>query len=126
MYAVLFLAVDASYERTDASTDALGLGLLLIAVGLLVTLLWSLVDGVRRGFVTGLLLWVLATVLIGLAIGALAARDVVVDEGTTDLLEGWLGSVLVIAPPALVGVAIGGLVHRVRGSSRQPQGAHLA
>jgi len=114
-FAVLFLVVDASYERTDASTDALGLGLLIIAVGLVVTLTWSLVDGLRRGFVAALVLWAVATIVIGLVIGLMTSADLVVDDGTTDVLEGLLGAVLLIGPAALVGTAIGGLLHRVTG-----------
>jgi hypothetical protein len=104
--AVVVLAID----RSD-STDALGAGLLAFLVLVTLAFAWALVDGVRRGFVPSLLVWVLTSAIAGVGIPAVislgSSEGVAFDDAV------FFGLLLLV--PAAVGLAIGGAVHGLSG-----------
>ncbi len=106
--AVIVLAIDKS-----DSTDALGAGLLAFLVLVTVALAWALVDGVRRGFVPALLLWVLTSAIAGVGI------PVVISLGSSEgvAFDDAVFFALLLLVPAAVGLAIGGALHGLRATS---------
>ena len=109
--AVVVLAIDNS-----DSTDALGAGLLAFLVLVTVAFAWALVDGVRRGFVPSLLLWVLTSAIAGVGI------PVVISLGDADgvSIDDAVFFALLLLVPAAIGLAIGGAVHGLRGAPDAP------
>ena len=109
--AVVVLAISSS-----DSTDALGAGLLAFLVLVTVAFAWALVDGVRRGFVPSLLLWVLTSAVAGVGI------PVVISLGSSEgvAYDDAVFFALLLLVPAAVGLAIGGAVHGVRATSDVP------
>ena len=106
--AVVVLAIDSS-----DSTDALGAGLLAFLVLVTLAFVWALVDGVRRGFVPSLLLWVLTSAIAGVGI------PVVISLGDADgvSIDGAVFFALLLLVPAAVGLVIGGAVRGLSGRS---------
>jgi hypothetical protein len=104
--AVVVLAIDSS-----DSTDALGAGLLAFLVLVTLAFVWALVDGVRRGFVPSLLVWVLTSAIAGVGI------PVVISLGDADgvSVDDAVFFALLLLVPAAVGLAIGGAMHGLRG-----------
>ena len=104
--AVVVLAIDSS-----DSTDALGAGLLAFLVLVTLAFVWALVDGVRRGFVPSLLLWVLTSAIAGVGI------PVVISLGDADGVNANDAAffALLLLVPAAVGIVIGGAIHGARG-----------
>ncbi len=109
---VVIAAYVAAIARSE-TTDALGAGLLAFLILIGIALCWAVVDGVRRGFVEGLLTWVLTSVVAGVGIPvALALTD---DRDlASEVSDGLVFFALVLFVPAAIGLALGGLVHRVR------------
>ena len=105
---VVVLAIDQS-----DSDDALGAGLLAFLVLVTVAFAWALVDGVRRGFVASLLVWVLTSAVAGIGIPVVislgSSEGVAYDDAV------FFGLLLLV--PAAVGLVIGGAVHGTRGST---------
>lgn len=113
---VVIVAVIAAYVAAVArseSTDALGAGLLAFLILVGIALVWAVVDGVRHGLVEALLTWVLTSLVTGVGIPvALALTD---DRDlASELSDGFVFFALVLFVPAAIGLALGGLVHRVR------------
>ena len=105
-------------DRSD-STDALSAGLLAFLILVTIAFGWALVDGVRRGVVPALVGWVLTSAVAGFGIPVVIA--VKNDTGIVEELgDGALFFGLLLFVPAFVGLAIGGLVHRVRGRGEVP------
>lgn len=111
--AVVVLAIDKS-----DSTDALGAGLLAFLVLVTVAFAWALVDGVRRGFVPALLLWVLTSAIAGIGI------PVVISLGSAEgvAFDDAVFFALLLLVPAAVGLVIGGAVHGLSGRPDAPTG----
>lgn len=113
---VVIVAVIAAYvaviNRSD-STDALGAGLLAFLILVAMAFVWALVDGVRRGLVEAFVTWVLASAVtaVGIPVGLVLADD---RDLSTELSDGFVFFLVVVLVPALIGLAVGGLVHRVR------------
>jgi hypothetical protein len=109
--AVVVLAID----RSD-STDALGAGLMAFLVLVTVAFVWALVDGVRRGFVPSLLLWVLTSAIAGVGI------PVVISLGDADgvNVDDAVFFALLLLAPAAVGLVIGGAMRGLRGAPDAP------
>ena len=109
---VVIAAYVAAVNRSD-STDALGAGLLALLILVAVAFGWAVVDGVRRGLVEALVTWVLTAVVTAVGIPvALALTD---DRDlATELSDGFVFFALVLFVPAAIGLALGGLVHRMR------------
>lgn len=95
------------------STDALSAGLLAFFLLVVFAFVWSLVDGIRQGFLAGLVGWALTSAIagIGIPVAIAMANDSAIGEelGDSGLFFG-----LLLFLPALGGVALGGLVHRTR------------
>jgi hypothetical protein len=108
-------ALGAVVSRGD-STDALGAGLLAFALVVVVSGVWGLVDGWRHGFLVTVLVWFVTAVLAGVAITLVLLTLSSTTDSLSDELSGGValfGTLVFL--PALVGAALGGLVHRVRG-----------
>lgn len=107
------VAVIAGYlvvlDNSD-STDALGAGLLAFLILVAIAFVWALVDGVRVGFVPSLVRWVLASALAGAGIPAIVA----IRDSSGFALEDAVFFAILLFLPAVVGLAIGGIVHRAR------------
>ena len=113
--AVINASLILAFLSSDAAEDPLGLGLLVFAVYVVFALVWGLVDGIRHGFGSSLLVWL----LVGLATGALVPLITVVDTGEASTLgEDLAGTVpfftLLILIPAAVAIALGAVVRSVR------------
>ena len=101
--------------NSEAAEDPLGLGLLVFAIYVVVALVWGLVDGIRHGFGSSVLVWL----LVGLATGALVPLITVIDTGETSTLGADLANTvpfftLLILIPAAVGIAVGAIVRAIR------------
>ena len=109
---VVIAAYVAAIARSE-TTDALGAGLLAFLILIAMALVWAVVDGVRRGLVEALVTWVLTSLLAGVGIPvALALTD---DRDlASELSDGFVFFALVLFVPAAIGLALGGLVHRIR------------
>ncbi|WP_243059382.1 hypothetical protein [Nocardioides sp. SR21] len=111
---VLVIAGWAAVLNNSDTTDALSAGLLAFFLLVGFAFVWSLVDGIRQGFVVATVLWLLTSAVAG--IGIPTAIAIVNDSAITDELgESGLFFGLLLFLPALAGVAVGGLVHRIRG-----------
>ncbi len=113
---LVIVAVIAAYVAAIArseSTDALGAGLLAFLILVAIAFVWAVVDGVRRGLLDALLTWVLTSVLAGVGIPvALALTD---DRDlASEVADGVVFFAVVLLVPAVLGLALGGLVHRIR------------
>jgi hypothetical protein len=116
---VVLAAVNAllilAWLSSEAAEDPLGLGLLVFAIYVLFALVWGLVDGIRHGFGSSVLVWL----LVGLATGALVPLITALDAGSTSGLADDLANTLpfftiLILVPAVVGIAVGAVVRAVR------------
>jgi hypothetical protein len=107
---VVIAVVVLAISNSD-STDALGAGLMAFLVLITVAFAWALVDGVRRGFVPSLLVWVLTSAIAGVGI------PVVISLGSSEGvdLDGAVFFALLLLVPAVVGLAIGGAVRGLGG-----------
>jgi hypothetical protein len=113
--AALNAALIFAWLSSDAAEDPLGLGLLVFAIYVVLALVWGLVDGIRHGFGSSVLVWL----LVGLATGALVPLITVLDTGETGALGEDLANTvpfftLLILVPAAVGIAVGAVVHAIR------------
>ena len=116
---VAVLAVYVVVLDQSDSTDALSAGLLAFLILITVAFVWALVDGVRRGLVPALVVWALTSAVAGLGIPVVIALKN--DTGIVEEFgDGALFFGLLLFVPALVGLAIGGLVHRTRGPDEVP------
>lgn len=98
-------------DHSDSS-DPLGAGLLAFFVLVTVAFAWGLTDGILRGFLRPLAVWVLTSVVAGIGIPVLLAireSDDVVDQ----LRDGALFFALLLLVPAVIGVGIGSIFHRL-------------
>jgi hypothetical protein len=121
---VVIVAVIAAYVAVvnhSDSTDALGAGLLAFLILVAIALLWAVVDGVRRGLAEALVTWVLTSALtgVGIPVGLVLADD---RDLSTELSDGFVFFALVVLVPAVIGLALGAVVHRLR----RPEGAGAA
>ncbi|GAA4711405.1 hypothetical protein [Nocardioides conyzicola] len=99
-------------EHSD-SDDALGAGLLAFLVLVTLAFAWALVDGVRRGFVPSLLVWVLTSAAAGVGIPLVLSLGSDESVAVDDVV--FFGLLLLV--PAAVGFVIGGAVHGTRRAS---------
>ncbi|WP_296605097.1 hypothetical protein [Nocardioides sp.] len=119
---VVVIAAYVAVVNRSESTDALGAGLLAFLILVAMALIWALVDGVRRGLVEALATWVLTSAVTAVGIPvALALTDSSRDV-TTEVSDGFVFFVVVLLVPAVLGLAVGGLVHRVRRPAAAPVG----
>ncbi|MCD4523655.1 hypothetical protein [Nocardioides sp. cx-173] len=95
------------------STDALGAGLLFFLLVLVLVLVWSAYDGLRRGVGAALLTWALTAAASG---ASLVAAYVLRESGDlgAELRDSWLFFALLVAVPAVPGAAVGAVVRRAR------------
>lgn len=100
----------ALLDRSD-STDALSAGLLAFLILVTIALVWALVDGIRQGLVPALLGWALTSVVAGVGIPLVLAIENDNDFAVGDAV--FFGFLLFA--PAFVGLAVGGIVRRIRG-----------
>jgi hypothetical protein len=112
---VVTVVLMVAYLSSDAAEDPLGLGLLVFAVYVVVALVWGLVDGVRHGAGSSLVVWL----LVGLATGCLLPVISAVDAGSADDLgDDLAGTIpfftLLVLVPAAIGIAVGAVVRAVR------------
>jgi hypothetical protein len=109
---VVIAAYVAAIARSE-STDALGAGLLAFFILVAIAFVWAVGDGVRRGLLEALLTWVLTSVVAGVGIPvALALTD---DRDlANEVSDGAIFFAVVLVVPAVLGLALGGLVHRLR------------
>jgi hypothetical protein len=113
--AVLNAALILAWLNSEAAEDPLGLGLLVFAIYVVFALVWGLVDGIRHGFGSSVLVWL----LVGAATGALVPLITVIDTGETSTLADDLASTvpfftLMILIPAAVGIAVGAIVRAIK------------
>jgi hypothetical protein len=113
--AVLNAALILAWLNSEAAEDPLGLGLLVFAIYVVFALVWGLVDGIRHGFGSSVLVWL----LVGLSTGALVPLITVIDTGeTSTLADDLAGTVpfftLLILIPAAVGIAVGAVVRAIK------------
>ncbi len=99
-------------SRSD-STDALSAGLLAFLILVAIAFVWSVVDGIRLGFVPGLVEWLLTSVVagVGLPVALAIANDY---DVANEVGDGAVFFAILLFLPALAGVGVGGLVHRTR------------
>ena len=110
---VVVIAAYVAVVNRSESTDALGAGLLAFLILVAMAFIWALVDGVRRGLVEALATWVLTSAVT--AVGIPVALAVTDDRDlATEVSDGFVFFVVVLFVPAVLGLAVGGLVHRVR------------
>lgn len=110
---VVVIAAYVAVVNRSESTDALGAGLLAFLILVAMAFVWALVDGVRRGLVEALATWVLTSAVT--AVGIPVALAVTDDRDlATEVSDGFVFFVVVLLVPAVLGLAVGGLVHRVR------------
>jgi hypothetical protein len=116
---VVLAAINAllilAWLSSDAAEDPLGLGLLVFAIYVVVAFGWGLVDGIRHGFGSSVLVWL----LVGLATGALVPVITAVDAGSTSGFADDLSNTvpfftLMILIPAVVGIAVGAIVRAIK------------
>lgn len=113
---LVIVAVITAYVAAVArseTTDALGAGLLALLLLVAMAFVWAVIDGVRRGLLEALLTWVLTSAVAGLGIPvALALTD---DRDLAgEVIDGAVFFAVVLVVPAVLGLALGGLVHRIR------------
>ena len=113
---LVIVGVTAAYVAAIArseSTDALGAGLLAFLILVTMAFVWAVVDGIRRGLLEALLTWLLASAVAGVGIPvALALTD---DRDlAAEVADGAVFFAVLLAVPALLGLSVGGLVHRLR------------
>jgi hypothetical protein len=106
----LFIAYKALLDRSD-STDALGAGLLFFLIVAVVTLVWAAIDGARRGFLLVAGLWLVASVLISVAVNV---AGVVMDSTLSFTLGDVIFFILLWLVPALIGAVLGSPFRRKR------------
>lgn len=117
--ALVIAAYGAAVNRSE-STDALGAGLLAFLLVVVVAFGWAFVDGLRHGFVPALVTWVLTAALGGVAI-CVALALTVADEGVgSAIADSAVFFAVLLVVPALVGLGLGAVVHRVRGRAVTP------
>ncbi len=116
---IVLAAVNAllilAWLNSEAAEDPLGLGLLVFAIYVVFALGWGLIDGIRHGFGSSALVWL----LVGLATGALVPVITAVDAGSMSGLADDLANTLpfftiLIVVPAAIGVAVGTAVRAIR------------
>ncbi len=113
--AVINAALILAWLSSEAAEYPLGLGLLVFAIYVVFALVWGVIDGIRHGFGSSVLVWL----LVGLATGALVPLITVVDTGdAANLGEDLANTVpfftILILVPAAVGIAVGAVVRAVR------------
>lgn len=113
-----FYVVYTAVLYRSESTDALGAGLLFFLIAVVVTLAWAGLDGARHGFVVTGVVWLGASLLISAALGVV---DVVtLSRADDDSLafaydaSDFVFFALLWFVPAVVGAAVGGVIHRSR------------
>ncbi|ABL82484.1 MULTISPECIES: hypothetical protein [unclassified Nocardioides] len=116
---LVIVGVTAAYVAAVArseTTDALGAGLLAFLILVTIAFVWAVVDGIRRGLLEALLTWLLASVVAGVGIPVALAltddRDLAAEVG-----DGAVFFAVLLVVPALLGLSVGGLVHRLRDRS---------
>lgn len=108
---VFYAAYLAVLSRSE-STDALGAGLLFFLIVVVIALVWATIDAVRHGFVPAVAVWAVSALLSGFTLGIghlLTDEAVSLSEVTTGDLPFFA---VLLFVPALLGCALGGLVHR--------------
>lgn len=116
---VALIAVYGVWLDNSESTDALSAGLLAFFLLVTFAFVWSLIDGVRHGLLVAVIVWAFTSTIAG--IGIPVAIAVANDTGVTDELgDSGVFFGLLLFLPALAGVAIGGLLHRIRGNDEVP------
>jgi len=94
------------------TTDPLGPGLLLFLMFVLVALVWGVVDG-RGAARQAILVWVVVSALVGVELAVSAA---IVDDAAgitaSDVGGTAVFAMVLILPPALLGIGIGALLGR--------------
>lgn len=112
-FAVLHVGYLALLSRSD-TTDALGAGLLFFLIVFVVALVWAAADALRHGFDAMLMRWAATSLLAGLALTLVF----IVTTADADLGSELTGSTAFFAflvfVPAVIGTAVGGVVHRAR------------
>lgn len=111
---VVVTAVYVALLSQSDSTDALSAGLLAFLILVSIAFVWALVDGVRRGFVSAIVGWLLTSVVacVGIPVVLAIANDT---DVATEIGDGAVFFAFLLFVPALAGLSIGGLVHRTRG-----------
>lgn len=111
VFLVVIVVVLAVLDHSDSS-DPLGAGLLAFLILVMVAFTWALTDGILRGFLQPLVVWVLTSVVAGVAIPVVFAIDE--SDGVLDQVrDSALFFGLLLAVPAVVAVGIGSLFHRL-------------
>ena len=113
VFAVVFVLA-LVIVQLSGTTDPLGPGLLLFLVFVLMALVWGFRDG-RGAALAAVVVWLLASLAMGIVF---TAGTAVVDESVTvDAAEfgsNVLFGLLLILPPALIGIGVGALTARGR------------
>ena len=108
------VAYMAAVSRSE-TTDALGVGLLAFLILVVISFVWSLADGIRRGFRNTVVLWLFASVLGGVAVPLSLALTDTADFGVGEALStGAIFFAVLLFIPALLGLGLGSLGHRMR------------
>ena len=116
---VVVIAAYVAVVNRSESTDALGAGLLAFLILVAMAFIWALVDGVRRGLVEAFATWVLASAIT--AVGIPVALAVTDDRDlATEVSDGFVFFVVVLFVPAVLGLVLGAVVHRVRRPAAVP------
>ena len=110
---VVVISVYVALLNRSDSTDALSAGLLAFLILVTIALVWALVDGIRTGLVPALVGWALTSVVAGVGIPVVLAINNDVDVAG-EVADGALFFAILLFAPAFVGLAVGGIVHRVR------------
>ncbi|MEO5651351.1 MAG: hypothetical protein ABIN79_09110 [Marmoricola sp.] len=119
--AVVITVYGVAIGRSD-STDALGAGLLAFLILAFVATLWALVDGIRKGFTTALVLWLLTSLLGGIAVPLSLTLTGANDMGAVEgIRDGSVFFAFLLFVPAFLGLAIGGLVRRMLGGDNHAE-----
>ena len=117
--AVVIAIYGVALSRSE-STDALGAGLLAFLLLTAITFVWGLVDGSRRGFKSAVLLWLPTSVVAGVAVPLVLSLTGSTGEGIgTSVRDSTIFFAVMLFMPALIGLGIGSLVHRMRGSQAE-------
>ena len=115
---VLVMAGYGSMIARSTTTDALGAGLLAFLILVVVVFVWAVVDGVRGGFAHPMLMWLLSSVAGGIGIPVALALTVSDESINHEIRDGAVFFGILLLLPAILGLAIGGIVHRLRSHSR--------
>lgn len=114
-YVVLVLVL----RQTDGG--GLGVGLLYFLGVVVGSLGWAGWDGARRGLLAALAVWLVAAAVTGAGIPVAAvALDASAGTLAAEVREGFGFFCVLVAVPALVGVAVGGVSRRVSSAGRPP------